>query len=77
MVGRVGSSTVGSQQKRHIYPMFDHCWPTVYDVGPTVVKHWIDVSCLLGGVIRDNVELAGSRTPSLNRQTMSVADGWD
>ena len=28
--------------------MFDQCWPTVYDVGPTLVKHWVDVSCLLG-----------------------------
>ena len=37
----------GSQQTRHIYPMFDQCWPTVYDVGPTLVKHWIEVSCLL------------------------------
>ena len=28
--------------------MFDQCWPTVYDVGPTSVKHWLNVSCLLG-----------------------------
>ena len=27
--------------------MFDQCWPTVYDVGPTLVKHWVDASCLL------------------------------
>ena len=31
----------------HGYPMFDPCWPTVYDVGPTMDKHWVDVSCLL------------------------------
>ena len=23
--------------------MFDQCWPTVYDNGPTLVKHWVDV----------------------------------
>ena len=22
--------------------MFDQCWPIVYDVGPTLVKHWPD-----------------------------------
>ena len=37
-----------TQQTRHIYPMFDQGWPTVYDVGPTLVKHRVDVSCLLG-----------------------------
>ena len=37
-----------SQQTRHIYPMFVQCWPTVYDAGPTLLKHWVDVSCLLG-----------------------------
>ena len=36
-----------SQQTRHILPMFDKCWPVVYDVGPTLVKHWVDVSCFL------------------------------
>ena len=28
--------------------MFDQCWPTVHDVGPELIKHWVDVSCLLG-----------------------------
>ena len=37
-----------SQQTRDNDPMFDQCWPTVYDVGPTFVKHWVDVSCFLG-----------------------------
>ena len=40
--------TFSTQPARHIYPMFDQCWPTVYDVGPTLVKHWVDVSCFLG-----------------------------
>ena len=30
--------------------MFDQCWPTVYDVGPTLVKHWVDVLCFLASV---------------------------
>ena len=37
-----------SQQTRHIYPLFDQCWANVVDVGPTLVKQWVDVSCLLG-----------------------------
>ena len=28
--------------------MFDQCWTNVVDGGPTLVKHWLDVSCLLG-----------------------------
>ena len=27
--------------------MLDQCWPTVYDVGPTLDQHCVDVSCLL------------------------------
>ena len=46
------SATIGcpirkpaAQQTRHIHPMFEQCWPTVYDGGPLLVKHWVDVSC--------------------------------
>ena len=28
--------------------MFDQCWPNVVDGGPTLLKHWVDVLCLLG-----------------------------
>ena len=28
--------------------MFDQCWSTVYEVGPVLVKHWVNVSCLQG-----------------------------
>ena len=41
--------TSGAHQTRHIYPMFDQFWASVVDSGPTLVKHWIDASCLLGG----------------------------
>ena len=37
-----------TQQTWHIYLMFDQCWANVVDGGPTLVKHWVDVSCLLG-----------------------------
>ena len=37
-----------TQKTRHIYPMSDQCWPTVYDVGPTLARHWVDVWLLLG-----------------------------
>ena len=35
-----------SQQARQ--PMFDHSWAIVDDAGPTLIKNWVDVSCLLG-----------------------------
>ena len=37
-----------SQQTRHIDPVLDQCRPTVTYIGPALVHHWIDVSCLLG-----------------------------
>ena len=27
------------------------CWATVSDAGPTLVQHWVGVSCLLGRII--------------------------
>ena len=38
---------ISAQKTGHIYTVFDQCWPTVYDVGPTMVEHWLYVSCLL------------------------------
>ena len=32
---------------RHIYAMFYRCWAKVVDGVPALVKHWVDVSCLL------------------------------
>ena len=29
--------------------LFDQCWVKVADGGRTLVKHWVNVSCLLGG----------------------------
>ena len=33
-----------AEQTRHTCTMFDLCRPTVYDVGPTSIKHCVDVS---------------------------------
>ena len=30
-------------------PMFDQCWPSVYDAGPTPTKHWAEALRLSGG----------------------------
>ena len=30
--------------------MFDQCWANVVDGGPTLVKHWVYVSSLLGRI---------------------------
>ena len=40
--------TVRTRQTRHIYPMFEQRWSNVVDGGPSLDKHWVDVSCLLG-----------------------------
>ena len=39
---------VSPQQTRDIYPMLKQCWSTVYNASPTLVQHWVDVSCFLG-----------------------------
>ena len=39
---------VPSQQTRHMDSMPDQCWATVCDAGPTLIRHWINVSFLLG-----------------------------
>ena len=53
--GRGNASQSGCQQSgqqtRDIQPMLYQCWSTVYDAGPTLVHHWVDVSCLLGGLL--------------------------
>ena len=28
--------------------MLGHCWPIVFDAGPTMIRHWVNASCLLG-----------------------------
>ena len=41
--------TVGcSQQSRDIRPMLNQRGPSVVDDGPTLIQHWVNVSCLLG-----------------------------
>ena len=32
----------------HVNPMPIYCWADVSDVGPTLNRHWVNVSCLLG-----------------------------
>ena len=35
------------QLAQYIKPIFDRCWSIVYDAGPTLGQHWLDISCLL------------------------------
>ena len=37
-----------SQQTRYVEPMLFYCWASVADNGPTLKRHWLNVSCLLG-----------------------------
>ena len=41
-----------AQQIWNIHPMLAQCWASVADGGPTLYQHWVDVSCLLGPVVR-------------------------
>ena len=55
---------VMSQQTQYIDPMLGYCWPAVYDVGPTLIQHWVNASCLLvsewAGPGRQTVFVGGS-----------------
>ena len=37
-----------AQRRRHVNPMLFQCWPSVYDAGPALKQHWVNVSCLQG-----------------------------
>ena len=37
-----------SQRTRGVDPMLFYCWPAVFDVGPTLKQHCVNVSSLLG-----------------------------
>ena len=43
------------------YPMFDQWWANVIDGGPTLVKHWVDVSRLLTTHIPNVWPMLGQR----------------
>ena len=32
--------------KTNIHPMLFECWPTAYNAGTTLKKHWVDALCL-------------------------------
>ena len=49
-----GGGETPDQQTRQIYTMFDQCLSNVIDGRPTLVKHWVDVSCFLGREGIDN-----------------------
>ena len=40
------------QQRRDVHPLLDQKRASVYDAGPTMIQHWMNVSCLLGAALR-------------------------
>ena len=34
--------------QQDVESMLAYCWPTVFDVGPTINQQWINLLCLLG-----------------------------
>ena len=37
-----------TKQTRGIHSMLFQCWASVEDAGPTLKRHWVNASCLLG-----------------------------
>ena len=62
---------VHTQQTLHINPMLDQCWPTVCDVGTTLVQHRVDVLYLLGNVTWRGVDRGTSHDHREWRLTVS------
>ena len=40
--------------------MLDQCWSIVYDAGPTLLQHWVDVSCLVERLVHTGIEPGAS-----------------
>ena len=36
-----------TQQTRYVYTMLIQYWTTAFNVGPTLNRHWVNISCLL------------------------------
>ena len=53
---------VDPQQTRDIHPMLDQCWATVYDAGPALIQHCVDIILTFGG------EQVGSRASFIKRR---------
>ena len=45
--------SAGAQQTRGIEPMLGQCWAAVPDGDPTLTQHWLNGSCLLGGLCEE------------------------
>ena len=41
-------ASISTELTRYVKPMPIKCWAAVSDVGPTLNRHWFNVSCLLG-----------------------------
>ena len=61
-----------TQQTWDVGPTLIYCWPTVYDVGPTVNQRRTNVSCFLG---RQNTQQTRGIHPMLFQCWASVEDG--
>ena len=59
---------------RHVtynIPMLFECWPAVFDVGPALKQHWVNVMCLLGSAPVIN---SRPNTATLTKCWASVVD---
>ena len=54
--------------------MLGQCWSSVYDAGPTLTRHWLNVACLLGSAsegdnarwMSDLFHRSATKTPALS-----------
>ena len=56
-----------TQQTKDLGTMLDQCWSIVYDAGPTLIQHWVNVSCLL-----ENCSQQGAKNLNLSTSTLFV-----
>ena len=52
------------------------CWSTVYDAGPTLNHHWLDVSCLLGIAELSDMRHAFLSESTCEKVTERLCHSW-
>ena len=57
----VFTAQVCTQQTRDIHLMLFQCWHTVFDSGPTLKQHWVNVPCLLGSDLYTTLNPSSTR----------------
>ena len=52
-----------TRQTRDVDPVLVRWWSTVYDAGPTLPPHWVNIPCLLGILWQVDILVSSCATP--------------